>query len=185
MASALDPPAGRPGPPRRRTAPVDYLLASCRRRRRTRRPPRCPSAFPPGPLPSDHRRRGPWGAAGRSGLVHRLGQLVAGLGQLVGRRADLSARCRLPSPSWSPRAPPRRSCVVLAHLVAMLLQGLLGVVDHRRPGCAPRSPPCLRSSAACDSASLAIFSTSSLLRPEEEVMVIFCSLLVADPWRSR
>src|ERR1035438_7684480 len=38
---------------------------------------------------------------------------------------------------------------------------------------------CWRSSAACDSASLAILSTSSFARPEEEVMVIFCSLLVA------
>src|SRR5664279_426518 len=37
---------------------------------------------------------------------------------------------------------------------------------------------CLRSSAAWDSASLAIFSTSSLERPLELVMVIFCSLLV-------
>ena len=37
----------------------------------------------------------------------------------------------------------------------------------------------LRSSAECDSASLAILSTSSLERPEDEVMVIFCSLLVA------
>src|ERR1039457_636444 len=38
---------------------------------------------------------------------------------------------------------------------------------------------CWRSSAPCDSASLAILSTSSFDRPEEEVMVIFCSLLVA------
>src|ERR1022692_2502821 len=37
---------------------------------------------------------------------------------------------------------------------------------------------CLRSSAPWDSASLAIFSTSSLERPLELVMVIFCSLLV-------
>src|SRR5207244_3864142 len=37
----------------------------------------------------------------------------------------------------------------------------------------------LRSSAACDSASLAIFSTSSFASPEDDVMVIFCSLLVA------
>src|SRR5260370_43071 len=37
----------------------------------------------------------------------------------------------------------------------------------------------LRSSAECDSASLAIRSTSSLDKPEEELMVIFCSFLVA------
>ena len=115
-------------------------------------------------------------------LVERLGDLVARLLEVLRRLLERLGVAGLRLEHLLRVGDRGRDGLLLRrrHLVAALLDELLRRVDERvELRSSPRSPraaSCRR--ALCASASFTSFSTSFLSRPEEDVIVIFCSLPV-------
>src|SRR6185312_13812860 len=115
-------------------------------------------------------------ALGRlGGFIHGLRQFVRGLRKPFSRRVHdrrVGSFQRLLGIGQSRF---HAALFVAGDLVTVLFQHLFDVVDHA----VELVSRFVLSSAAWASASLAIRSTSSLLRPEDDVIVIFWSLPVA------